>query len=80
MKGNRKKALRIYNNSDLLIQEDCKIIDGVLYELCKESKPNGFPKNCYRFFIEEDDYDYVTDAKLCKRLNNHFGIEVDPME
>jgi hypothetical protein len=78
MKGNYNTALRIYNNSDLLIQEDCKIIDGVLYELCK-AEPGLFVGPCYRYFFEEDDYDYVTDAKLCKRLNDHFGVDVDPM-
>ena len=51
----------ILDNSDLLIKSDCMIVDDVLYERLEESE--------YRFFFSCDDYDYLEDEEMIKRLD-----------
>ena len=72
----------ILNNSDLLIKEDCVIIDGVLYERCKPQRADDgswlYENDCYRYFIDVDDYDYLDpdfrpeDAAIIAKLDAHF--------
>lgn len=72
----------ILNNSDLLVKEDCVIIDGVLYEYCRASAL--YPTACYRYFMDVDDYDYLErgldwrpeDADMIERLNKHFNANI----
>ena len=59
-------AEHILNNSDLLIQSDCKIVDNILYERCDELEHK------YRFFFSTDDYDYLEDEEMIKRLDDLF--------
>lgn len=61
----------ILNNSDLLIKADCVIIDDVLYEHCRVDH-KLYVEECYRYFISVDDYDYVEDTELIKKLDSHF--------
>ena len=59
--------------------EHCFLYEGRVYErlyadtkdkqrLIKKYPKYGF-KHKYRFFISSDDYDYVVDAKLVRKLN-----------
>lgn len=65
-------AQYILDNSDLLIQDDCKIIDDVLYEKCiKDDKL--YDETCYRYFITADDYDYVEDKEMIAKLDALFA-------
>lgn len=74
----------ILDNSDLLVKEDCVILDNTLYERCKFDelfKRDNFvnsdtetyylndDSHVYRVFFDTDDYDYVTDPSLIKKLN-----------
>lgn len=80
-------AQHILDNCDLLVKADCKIVDDVLYERCKfnslfsksefantdtETYYLNSDEHVYRFFISEDDYDYVTDAETVSKLNELF--------
>ncbi len=77
----------ILENSDLLIKEDCVIVEDTLYERCKfnelfkkEDYANSDTEtyylnddsHIYRVFLSTDDYDYVTDSNLIKKLNEIF--------
>ena len=68
----KQTAEYILEHSELLIKSDCVIIDDVLYEHCTVDN-QLYSTECFRFFISEDDYDYVTDQKLVTLLNNHFN-------
>lgn len=80
-------AQHILDNCDLLVKADCKIVDGVLYERCKfnsvfsksefantdtETYYLNSDEHVYRVFFSEDDYDYVTDSEMIKKLNDLF--------
>jgi len=81
-------AQHILDNCDLLVKADCKIVDDVVYERCKFVDPlftkSEFVNtdtetyylndddHVYRFFITDDDYDYVTDAETVSKLNDLF--------
>lgn len=82
-----RNAQFIFDNSDLIVKSDCKIINDCLYEKVKFD--NLFQKSdfintdtetyylnnddhVFRFFISEDDYDYVTDSETIKMLNDLF--------
>jgi hypothetical protein len=62
----------ILDNSDLLIKSDCKIVDDVLYENCKQDD-KLYCEQCYRYFITTDDYDYIEDAETIAKLNELFA-------
>jgi hypothetical protein len=78
-------VLNTDNDDSLFIKENCRILDDVLYERCtfddslftREDFENTATEtyvlndNChvYRYFITEDDYDYVTNAKLIAKLD-----------
>lgn len=65
-----ESAQYILDNCDLLIREDCLIVDNVLYEKINEEDYK------YRVFFNTQDYDYVKsnviERKLKKRLNEFF--------
>ena len=88
----------ILDNSDLLIKEDCVIVDSVivdgvivesaLFERCKfddlfkredfvntedETYYLNDDSHVYRVFFHTDDYDYVTDPTVIKKLNDIFS-------
>lgn len=80
-------AQHILDNCELLVKADCKIIDDVVYERCKfdslfsksefvntdiETYYLNDDDHVYRFFITVDDYDYVTDSEMIKKLNDLF--------
>lgn len=86
----KPSAQFILDNSDLLIQQDCKIVEDTLYERCsfddqlykKEQFANcseetyylNDDSHVYRVFLHVDDYDYVTDPSMIKKLNDLFAI------
>ena len=61
-------AQYILDHSDLLIKEDCVIIDDVLYEYCRKDDVL-YDEECYRYFIDTDDYDYVEDKAVIAKLD-----------
>ena len=81
-------AQYILDNSEILIQSDCKIINDVLYERCEFDNKLFFKSefvnnndviyylndnnHVYRIFFSEDDYDYVTDSNSLLMLDNLF--------
>jgi hypothetical protein len=62
----------ILDNCSLLIPEDCKIINGVLYERLGHSTMGNEPHG-YRFFFSTDDYDYVEDCDMLDMLDEAFS-------
>lgn len=61
--------------TQLCIVKNCFLFESRVYELLYTSKADR-KKNLkmnmrhkYRFMISEDDYDYVTDRNLIRRLN-----------
>lgn len=77
----------IFDNSDLIVKQDCKIINDVLYEKVKfdnlflksdfvntstETYYLNNDDHVFRVFIDTDDYDYVTDSEMIKKLNDLF--------
>lgn len=80
--------LFILRNSDLLVERDCKVVDGLLYERVsfdhlfefndfantdRETYYFDGDRHVYRQFIDVDDYDYVTDPSLLAKLNEEFA-------
>lgn len=79
----------ILDNSELLLPWCCEIVDGSLYEVItfddflfkKEEFVNSKHEtyylegddHVYRVFLSVDDYDYVTDINMVKRLNIIFN-------
>jgi hypothetical protein len=59
-----ESAEHILENSELLIQADCIILDDVLYERLAKGK--------YRFFFSTDDYDYLEDEEMISVLDKIF--------
>lgn len=55
----------IRDNSDLLIKENCLIVDNVLYERLYDH----YSDERYRFFFSCDDYDYLEDQEMIDRLD-----------
>lgn len=59
----------------LCLVKNCFLFEGRVYELLytseKERQENlkAGQKHKYRFMLSEDDYDYVVDSKLRKRLD-----------
>ena len=62
-------AQDILSTSELLTPENCKIVGDVLYEKLYDHPYN----EKYRFFISDDDYDYVEDADLIAKLDELFS-------
>lgn len=62
----------ILNNSDLLVKEDCMIVDGVLYERLTDSPAKN--EENYRFYFSTDDYDYLQSKKMVKILDKLFKM------
>ena len=50
-------------SSELLIRENCIVIDGVVYERLFHEEHK------WRFFLSYDDYDYVENPEEIKRLD-----------
>lgn len=79
----------ILDNSMLLLPWCCEVVDGYLYELIlldndafkEEEFVNASgetyridgDKHVYRVFLDVDDYDYVTDPNMLRRLNIVFN-------
>lgn len=78
----------ILKNSTLLLDDECKVVDGFLYERVsfdhlfevndfantdKETYYLEGDHHVYRQFIDVDDYDYVTDPSLLAKLNKEFA-------
>lgn len=64
-----ESAQSILSYSELLVEGDCIVVGDVVYELCRE-------ENCYRFFFNSDDYDYLVDnSALLSELNTFFGVD-----
>ena len=61
----------ILDTSDLLIKENCLIVDDVLYERLEDDDNRNSNEN-YRFFFECGDYDYLDDQDMIDRLNQMF--------
>lgn len=59
-----ESASYILENSELLIKENCVILDDILYERLNN--------NHYRFFFSVDDYDYLENEQYILRLNSMF--------
>lgn len=61
--------------NQLCIVKNCFIFESKVYELLYTSKRDRKKnlkmnmKHKYRFMISEDDYDYVTDRNLIRRLD-----------
>lgn len=68
----------ILKESDLLIQDDCIVYRGILYErLGKGPFDDVLKFECkYRFFFSSDDYDYLEDDVIEKKLDEMF-MQVD---
>jgi hypothetical protein len=71
--------------SNLSVLSNCFLYEGKVYErlfkdaddrarLRKKYPKYGF-KHKYRFFMSSDDYDYVTDKKLVRKLNKFMQDE-----
>ena len=61
-------ADEILRDSDLLIKEDCKVYEDLVFEKINQEDHK------YRVFIDVDDYDYVEDEELIKKLDNEIFI------
>ena len=66
----------------LCIVKNCFIFESKVYELLYTSKAdrkrnlkNMNMKHKYRFMISDDDYDYVVDSKLRKRIDRFLAKE-----
>ena len=59
-------AQEILDTSDLLTQEECMIVDDVLYERLSDCEHK------YRFFFSDDDYDYLENQEMIDRLDKLF--------
>ena len=87
----RSETKKRYNESEmqmitkqlkqLCIVKNCFIFESRVYELLYTSKADRKKnlkmnmKHKYRFMISDDDYDYVTDSKLRKRLDRFITKE-----
>ena len=62
-------ANEILANCTLIKQENCIIVDDVLYEYVEDM-------NAYRFFFNDDDYDYLSDNdSMLEKLNHHLNLK-----
>ena len=61
----------ILDNSELLIKSDCIIVDDVVYEYCRADN-NLYHEETIRYFIDEDDYDYIEDKEQYEKLRAMF--------
>lgn len=68
----------ILRESDLLIQDDCIVYKGVLYERLGKGVFDDVLKfeHKYRFFFNSSDYDYLEDDVIEKKLDEMF-MQVD---
>lgn len=68
--------------AQLCIVKNCFIFESRVYELLYTSRSDRKRnlkmnmKHKYRFMISDDDYDYVVDSKLRKRLDRFLAKEV----
>ena len=69
-------ALYILRNSELLVEESCIICNDVLYEqlvnidhLPEALREEASKGTNYRFFFSVDDYDYLENESLAKKLD-----------
>jgi hypothetical protein len=74
-----ESAEYILENSTLLIEKDCRILNGVLYERIDGGVivvENGWfaPSHKYRFFFNCDDYDYLENDSVEAELEKLFAL------
>lgn len=77
IKFSRSPGILLKRLTELFDLDRVILLDGKLYEQL-DTDPSMLghsvrPKHQYRMIISDDDYDYVTDPGLIKKLNRKFG-------
>lgn len=64
-------AQYILDNCELLIKSDCIVVDDIVYEYCRVDN-NLYDEEAIRYFVNEDEYDYIEDEEIYAKLRAMF--------